>query len=120
VADGPEVDPLDPEDELLGQLAKAIGLVRERLIAHCYDLERMKTATGFDKLKALKDAKELIKTNDETRKGFVIACRAVFRKYKACLTFARVETYKSDYQAINYIYSSLQDDSAAADMCSKC
>ncbi len=42
-------------------------------------------------------------------------CRAVFRKYKACLTFARVEIYKPEYQAINYIYSSLQDDKAAAD-----
>ncbi len=113
--DGPEVDPLNPDDKLLGELAEAIGLVRERLASEGYDLERMKTATGFDKLKALKDAKELINTNDETRKGFEIACRAVFRKYKACLTFARVEIYKPDYQAINYIYSSLQDDKAAAD-----
>lgn len=75
----------------------------------------MKTATGFDKLKALRDAKELINTNDETRKGFEITAGAVFRKYKACLTFARVEVFKPDYQAINYIYSSLQDDKAAAD-----
>ncbi len=36
--------------------------------AEGYDLDRMKAATGFDKLKALKEAKELINTNDETRK----------------------------------------------------
>jgi type I restriction enzyme R subunit len=73
-------------------LAEAIGLVREQLRDVGYDLDRMKTTTGFDKLKALKDAKELINTNDETRKGFEITARAVFRKYKACLTFARVES----------------------------
>ncbi len=113
--ESPEVDPLNPEEKLLGELAEAIGLVRERLRDDGYDLDRMKTAAGFDKLKALKDAKELINTNDETRKGFEIGARAVFRKYKACLTFAKVEIYKPDHQAINYIYSSLQDDKAAAD-----
>lgn len=39
----------------------------------------------------------------------------MFQKYKSCLTFAKVETYKADYQAINYIYGSLQDDKMAAD-----
>ena len=58
---------------------------------------------------------QLINANDETRKRFEIAARAVFRKYKSCLTFARVETFKADYQAINYIYSVLQEDKMAAD-----
>lgn len=89
--EGPEVDPLNPEEKLLGELVEAIALVGERLRDEGYDLEQMKTATGFDKLKALKEAKELINKNDETRKGFEIAAGAVFRKYKACLTFARVE-----------------------------
>ncbi|WP_299776853.1 type I restriction endonuclease subunit R [uncultured Roseobacter sp.] len=113
--EGPEVDPLNPGDKLLGELAEAIALVHERLSDEGYDLERMKLATSFDKIKALKEAKETINKNDETRKGFEIAARAVFRKYKACLTFARVETYKADYQAINYIYGSLQKDKAEAD-----
>ena len=50
-----------------------------------------------------------------TRKGFEIAARAVFRKYKSCLTFAWAEDFKNSYQAINYIYSSLQEDKAEAD-----
>tara|TARA_R110002153_G_scaffold65121_3_gene174425 strand:- start:7752 stop:10997 length:3246 start_codon:yes stop_codon:yes gene_type:complete len=111
----PQVDPLNPDETLLAELAEAIGLARELLTAEGYDLDRMKDASGFNKLKALQDAKELINTNDETRKGFEITCRAVFRKYKACLTFERIETFKSDYQAINYIYSSLQEDKATAD-----
>jgi type I restriction enzyme R subunit len=112
---GPEVDPLNPEEKLLGELAEAIGLVGEVLRNEGYDLENMKSATGFDKIKSLKDAKEAVNKNDETRKSFEIAARAVFRKYKACLTLERVESYKPDYQAINYIYGSLQQDKADAD-----
>ena len=113
--DEPTVDPLNPEEALLAELAEAIQIVREGLRADGFGLERLHAQDGFQKLKALKDAKELINVNEETRKRFEIAARAVFRKYKSCLTFAKVETFKADYQAINYIYTSLQDDKMAAD-----
>ncbi|MBN8242368.1 type I restriction endonuclease subunit R [Nitratireductor aquimarinus] len=112
---GPEVDPVNPEEKLRGELIEAIALVGERLKNGGFELDRLREAGGFDKLKALKDAKEIINQNDESRKGFEIAARAVFRKYKACLTFAWAEDFKGSYQAINYIYSSLQDDKAEAD-----
>lgn len=111
----PVVDPLNPEETLLAELAETILIVREGLRADGFGLDRMHAQSGFEKLKALKDAKELINANDETRKRFEISARAVFRKYKSCLTFSKVETYKADYQAINYIYSSLQEDKMAAD-----
>lgn len=111
----PVVDPLNPEETLIAELAETILIVREGLRADGFGLERMHAQSGFEKLKALKDAKELINTNDETRKRFEISARAVFRKYKSCLTFSKVETYKGDYQAINYVYSSLQEDKMAAD-----
>ncbi len=112
---GPDVDPVNPEEKLRNELVEAIALVGERLKDGGLDLDRLRKAEGFDKLKALKDAKETINQNDETRKGFEIVARAVFRKYKACLTFAWAEDFKGSYQAINYIYSSLQDDKADAD-----
>lgn len=111
----PVVDPLNPEEALLAELAEAILIVREALRSEGFGLERMHAQSGFEKLKALKDAKELINANDESRKRFEISTRAVFRKYKSCLTFSQVENFKADYQAINYIYSSLQDDKMAAD-----
>lgn len=113
--DVPMVDPLNPEEKLIEELAEAILIVREGLRDQGFGLERLHTANGFDKLKALKEVKELINHNDETRKRFEIAARAVFRKFKSCLTFPKIESYKADCQAINYIYSSLQDDKAAAD-----
>nr|WP_321524895.1 type I restriction endonuclease subunit R [uncultured Cohaesibacter sp.] len=111
----PEVDPVNPEEKLRTELIEAIALVDERLRDEGFDMERLRKAEGFNKLKALKDAKETINKNDETRKGFEIAARAVFRKYKSCLTFAWAEDFKNSYQAINYIYSSLQEDKAEAD-----
>ncbi|MDH0611949.1 MULTISPECIES: type I restriction endonuclease subunit R [unclassified Agrobacterium] len=113
--DEPVVDPLNPQEALLGELAEAIHIVRQGLHADGFELDRLHEATGFHKLKALKDAKELINENDETRKRFEIAARAVFRKYKSCLTFPEVQRHKPDFQAINYIYASLQEDKLAAD-----
>ena len=72
-------------------------------------------AEGFEKIKLLSDVKEIINANDEARKRFEISARAVFRKYKACLTFKEVDRFKQPYQAINYIYQSLQNDKSKAD-----
>lgn len=78
--DNPVVDPLNPEEKLLGELAEAIQLVRQALRGKGFGLERLHSATGFEKLKALKDAKEIINVSDETRKRFEVGARAVFRK----------------------------------------
>jgi type I restriction enzyme R subunit len=111
----PEVDPLNPEEKLLAELSDAIGIVREELTKEGFDLARLKIASGFEKLKSLMDVKELINANDETRKRFEISARAVFRKYKSCLTFQTVEDFKADYQAIRFIYASLEEDKQKAD-----
>jgi len=113
--DPPEVDPLNPEEKLLAELADSIAIVREELTKEGFDIARLMVASGFEKLKSLKDVKELINTNDETRKRFEISARAVFRKYKSCLTFQTVEDFKSDYQAIRFIYVSLEEDKQKAD-----
>jgi type I restriction enzyme R subunit len=113
--DPPEIDPLNPEEKLLAELAESIAIVREELTNEGFDLARLKVSSGFEKLKSLKDVKELINTNDETRKRFEIAARAVFRKYKSCLTFQSVEDFKADYQAIQFIYVSLEEDKRTAD-----
>ncbi|MEA2086480.1 MAG: DUF3387 domain-containing protein, partial [Candidatus Caldatribacteriota bacterium] len=54
--------------------------------------------------------------NDETRKKFEVMCREVFIKFKACLTIPGVNAYRSQYNAINIIYKSLQRDREQADI----
>ncbi len=113
--DGPENDPLHPEEELLEELAEAIEFVRQQLNDNGFELETLKTTTGFSKNKALVDAKEAVNVDDESRKKFEISARSVFRKYKACLTFDGVQKYRADCEAIAFLYKTLEEDRDNAD-----
>lgn len=112
---GPETDPLHPEEELLEELAEAIDFVRQQLKDNGFELETLKTATGFAKNKALVDAKESVNVDDESRKKFEISARSVFRKYKACLTFGGVQQFRADCEAIAFLYKTLEEDRDNAD-----
>ncbi len=61
-------------------------------------------------------AKEAVNENDETRKRFEVMCRAVFAKFKACLSVEGVNARRQDYAAINVINKSLQKDREKADI----
>ncbi|WP_288901631.1 type I restriction endonuclease subunit R [uncultured Sneathiella sp.] len=111
----PEIDPLHPEEELIEELAEAIALVREQLLGNGFDLNTLITATGFARNKAILDAKEAVNIDDESRKRFEISARSVFRKFKACLTFEGVKAYRSESEAISFLYKTLEDDRDHAD-----
>jgi len=61
-------------------------------------------------------AKEAANENDETRKRFEVMCREVFRKFKACINVKGLSRYRTDYEAINIVYKSLQKDREQADI----
>jgi type I restriction enzyme R subunit len=112
----PELDPVKPEEALLADLEEAIEAVRAFLEAQGFRLETVLEKTGFERNKAIIDAKEVVNQNDETRKRFEIICREVFKKFKACLTIKAINNYRSAYDAINIIYKSLQEDVEKADI----
>jgi len=109
-------DPLHPEEELLADLAEAIEMLRSALLDQGFELSNLIKAEGFAKNKALVDAKEAVNINDEVRKEFEITARAVFRKYKACLTFKDIQSYRAEHDALSFIYKSLQEDRDKADI----
>lgn len=108
--------PARPEEELLEDLAEAIGLVRMFLVNHNASLDNIIQKTGFERNAAILAAKEAANENDETRKRFEIMCRAVFSKFKACITIEGVNEYRTDYGAINIVYKSLQEDREQANI----
>jgi type I restriction enzyme, R subunit len=112
---GEETDPLHPEEELLEELREAIGLVREQLQGNGFALDVLHEAVGMAKNAALVAAKEAVNVDDESRKKFEISARAVFQKYKACLTFKGVQEFKPDQDAISFIYRMLEEDRDNAD-----
>ncbi len=111
-----EIDPLKPETDLLAELDEAIGLVRAFLTERRLNLDDLFEREGFDRNAALIAAKEAINADDEGRKRFEIMARAVFAKFKACLTLEDVLSRRPAYAAINYIYKSLEDDRQHADI----
>jgi type I restriction enzyme R subunit len=112
----PEVDPVKPEEELLADLEEAIEAVRAFLSTQEFRLETVLELQGFERNKAIIDAKEIVNRNDETRKRFEIICREVFKKFKASLTIKAVNSFRAAYDAINIIYKSLQEDVEKADI----
>ena len=113
--DTPEV-PAKPQEELLAELLEAIDMVRLFLAAKGFRLEDIIEKSGFERNAAIVAAKEIVNENDETRKRFEIMAREVFRKFKACLNVLGINDYRRDYDAINIIYKSLQQDREKADI----
>ena len=111
-----EVDPTKTKEELLENLRETINLVSDFLNERNAPLDAIIKVSGFERNKAIVAAKEAVNENDETRKKFEVMCREVFIKFKACLTIPGVNAYRSQYNAINIIYKSLQEDCNQADI----
>jgi type I restriction enzyme, R subunit len=88
-------DPAKPTEALIQELAESIEIVREYLRGLGSGLDAVMTTTGFERIAAIEQAKEAINENDETRKRFELMARTVFSKFKACLTFPEVNSYRS-------------------------
>ena len=111
-----EIEPARPHEDLLADLDEAIFLVRVFLDERGASLADIIRKTGFERNAAIVACKEAINENDETRKRFEVMCRAVFKKFKACLNVAAVNIYRADRDAIDIVYKSLQQDRAQTDI----
>ena len=113
---GGQLDPTRPEEELLETLKESIAFVRSFLAERAAPLDDVMTETGFPRNAAIVKAKEAANENDETRKQFEVMCRAVFQKFRSCITMDGVNAYRHEVAAINIIYKSLQKDRDQADI----
>ena len=111
-----ETEPARPKEELLADLREAISFIRSFLEEQGASLDRIIGQIGFARNAAILAAKERANENDETRKRFEVMCRAVFSKFKACFSVEGVNDYRKDFDAINIIYKSLQQDRERADI----
>jgi type I restriction enzyme R subunit len=114
--EGSEQDPTKPEEELLADMEEAIALVRAFLTERGASLQDIIKKTGFERNAAILVAKEAANENDETRKRFEVMCREVFKKFKACLNIKGINEHRKEYDAINIVYRSLQQDREQADI----
>ncbi len=111
-----ECEPAKPEEELLAELMEAISLVRAFLTDRKASLDDIITMTGFERNAAIVAAKEAANESDETRKRFEVMCREVFKKFKACINVKGINAFRKEYDAVNIVYKSLQEDRERADI----
>lgn len=113
---GEGIVPVKPDEELLGELAEAIALVKADLTEQGTSLLPVIKKSGFEKIAAINQVKDAINQNDESRKRFEVLAREVFKKFKACLTIKAVNTYQDAYAAIDIVYKKLREDRDQADI----
>ena len=113
---GKGIDPARPDEELLADLAEAIGMVRRFLDDGGAPLDDVIRKTGFARNAAIVACKEAANENDETRKRFEILCREVFKKFRASINVRGVNAHRTDRDAIDVVYRSLQEDREQADI----
>ncbi len=114
--EGGAIDPARPDEELLADLAEAIALVRMFLEGQAATLDDIIQKTGFERNAAIVACKEAANESDESRKRFEVMCREVFKKFKACINVQGINAHRSDRDAINIVYKSLQQDREQADI----
>lgn len=117
-ADGEELEPAQPDEELLGELAEAIVLVRGFLDDRGAPLDDVIQSSGFARNAAIVACKEAVNEDDETRKRFEVMCREVFKKFKGGINTEGINAHRADRDAINIVYKSLEQDRERADISS--
>jgi len=111
-----EQDPTKPEEELLADLEEAVTFIRTFLSERGASLDAIIVKTGFGRNAAIVAAKEAANENDETRKRFEVMCREVFKKFKACINVKGINEHRKEYDAVNIVNKSLQEDREKADI----
>lgn len=109
--------PVKLKDELIRQLEEALEATEKFLLDEVnYDLQELINADGLHKLAALEKAVNAVYTNDETKRKFQILAREVFKKYKALQPDKVLYQYAARKNAIDVIYTAIEDNIESADV----
>jgi type I restriction enzyme, R subunit len=105
-----------PIEELVASLLQAIETAEKHLLGLGFDESRLRGATGFDRIEALRDAVDALYTSDEAKRRFEIMARQVFIRFKALLMEPSALAYAERHDNIEAIYKKLQDRRDTADV----
>jgi type I restriction enzyme R subunit len=109
--------PVKPKEELIKQLEEALEATETFLQDEVnFDLHELIKADGLHKLAAMEKAVNAVYTNDETKRKFQILAREVFKKYKALQPDKVLNQYAPRKNAIDVIYTAIEDNIQSADV----
>jgi len=109
--------PVKPKEELIKQLEKTLEAIDSFLKDEVkFDLQELIKADSLQKLAALEKGINAVYTNDETKSKFQILSREVFKKYKALQPDKILNQYARRKNAIDVIYTAIEDNVESADV----
>ncbi len=109
--------PVKPEEELIKQLVEALESTEAFLQCEVnFDLQELIEADGLQKLAAMEKSLNAVYTNDETKLKFQVLAREVFKKYKALQPNKVLYLYSPRKNAIDVIYTAIEDNIECADV----
>ena len=109
--------PVKLKEELISQLEEVLVATETFLLDEVgFDLQELIEANGLQKLAAMEKAVNAVYTNDETKRKFQILAREVFKKYKALQPDKVLNFYSARKNAIDVIYTAIEDNVQSADV----
>ncbi len=109
--------PVKPKEELIKLLEETLESTENFLLDEVnYNLTELINSNGLEKLAALEKGVNAVYTNDETKRKFQILAREVFKKYKALQPDKLLNQYSSRKNAIDVIYTAIEDNIESADV----
>ncbi|MCS4300610.1 type I restriction endonuclease subunit R [Chryseobacterium sp. BIGb0232] len=108
--------PFEQLEAMSGEIKEAIDEVIAMLKEENFDLDTLIGATAMGKIAAVNNGANAVCRNDESRAKFEIAARNVFRKYKALFPEKQAKKFTPQYNAIDAIYSRLNQKVKSADV----
>lgn len=105
-----------PIEELVAALLQSIEAAETHLRGLGFDPVRLRGATGFARIEALRDGVDALYTSDEAKRRFEIIARQVFIRFKALLMEPSALAYAERHDNIEAIYKKLQEKRDTADV----
>jgi type I restriction enzyme R subunit len=113
---GSGADVLIPIEQRVQALIEAIEATEAHLRSLKFEPKSLTGATGFAKIKALKDAVNAVYTSDTTKRRFEILARQVFIRFRALVTEPTAYAYAERHDNIEAIYKKLTERRDSADV----
>lgn len=113
-----EEQPVRPLEELIEDLDETIVATDLFLKNECsFDLDKVVNAEdNLHRIKHLQEGYNAVCISDETRNKFGVLAREVFKKYKALMPDNSIYEYKDRRDAINGLYTLIEDKIEASDV----
>jgi type I restriction enzyme R subunit len=112
----PSGKPVEPLEDVEIELKQAIKDVKAYLKELNFSLQDLKDAKPMSKIAKIKDATDCVCLNETTRTTFEMMARNVFRKYKALFPSEKLKKHVTDFNAIEAVYTALNQNVKSADV----